>query len=194
MVVLAVVLLAGCGGGDDEAEVVGSTTASSAPSTASAPADPARLTFRPVLVPMVPCESGAASTIPVTGSDLLPVDDPAIPGSCDQVGPVGFDGTAIATATATAAADAGGADGWQVVVEVAEASRDQAAALFDGCFAADPTCPDTGPGHGQVAVVLDDRVVSAPSVAAAGLADGELVISGTFTRAEAEDLAAILSS
>jgi preprotein translocase subunit SecD len=52
------------------------------------------------------------------------------------------------------------------------------------CSAMGPGCPT-----GQLAVVVGDEVVSAPTVQAPSFARDEIQISGSFTKQEAEDLA-----
>ena len=214
--VAALVLLVGaCGSADDGGEDAsagaptdsspGSPTSTTAPGTSSTappgaptsspdpgdrlgPDSPARLTFRPVLEAAVGC-----ATTPEAPLDeaVLPVADPA-PGPCARVGPIGFDGTAVAEAEV---ARSGAGDGtWQVIVTIAPDGRAAAGALFDACAEAGPSCPDDGSGHGRVAVVVDGEVVSSPTVTSTGLADDAVAVAGDLTRAEAEDLAASLGT
>ena len=66
-------------------------------------------------------------------------------------------------------------------------------ALAAQCFNGTPTCPRTVSGsNGQLAIVLDDVIQSAPSVNQAQF-DGAVSITGNFTQSEAEDLANILN-
>ncbi len=213
MAVAALVLVAGgCGRADgDEAgtsagssasssaaaptsTVASTTTASEAPTSDPGPDDrprvegPARLAFHPVLDAAVGCATTPESPLDEV---VLPVAPPQ-PGPCARLGPAAFDGTAVAEAEAVASAAGDGT--WQVAVTIAVDGRGAAGALFDACAEAAPTCPDDGSGHGRVAVVVDGAVVSSPSVASVGLAEDELVVAGTFTRAEAEDLAASLGA
>ncbi|NBY12066.1 MAG: hypothetical protein EBQ75_03715, partial [Actinobacteria bacterium] len=60
-------------------------------------------------------------------------------------------------------------------------------ALTTKCFNRDPSCPT-----GQIAIVLDGKVISAPVVQEAVFTGGNVQISGDFTEAEARDLAKIL--
>lgn len=72
-------------------------------------------------------------------------------------------------------------------VEVVEADRDTAGEAFDGCAAKAQTCPT-----GQLAIVVDGVVISAPVVNGTGLAEQRFIVTGGppgFTQAEAEDLA-----
>ena len=61
------------------------------------------------------------------------------------------------------------------------------------CFAASSTCPagDEG-GKGMVAIVLDDVVLSAPSINATGFERDQIQISGEFDETSALALAAVL--
>ncbi len=66
-------------------------------------------------------------------------------------------------------------------------------ALATQCFNGTPTCPRTNPGsNGQLAIVLDGVIQSAPSVNQP-IFDGAVSITGNFTQSEAEDLANILN-
>ncbi len=109
---------------------------------------------------------------------------------------MGLDGTAVTTAEAAPSTVVDG--GWEVVVMVAEDAQDRANALFNACADATPECPAArgGGDQGQLAIVLDDEVVSAPAVNSRDLADDEFVINGGgaagFSQGEAEDLVATL--
>ena len=117
------------------------------------------------------------------------------------MGPVGFEGDALSSAQA----QLGGTSGaeWVVGVNIKGGSRSAANDLFNACFSGAPTCPSSGAqsadgqgGNGQLAIVLDDEVVSAPSVNSQDLADEEFVISGGgsdgFAEGDAKDLALVL--
>ncbi len=66
-------------------------------------------------------------------------------------------------------------------------------ALATQCFNGTPTCPRTNPGsNGQLAIVLDGVIQSAPSVNQP-VFNGAVSITGNFTQSEAEDLANILN-
>jgi preprotein translocase subunit SecD len=60
-------------------------------------------------------------------------------------------------------------------------------ALTTKCFNREPTCPT-----GQIAIVLDGKVISAPVVQEAVFTGGNVQITGDFSEAEARDLAKIL--
>ena len=78
---------------------------------------------------------------------------------------------------------------WSVVVGLLQGSagEDIWNALSTRCFNKDETCPT-----GQIAIVLDGEVISAPVVQQAIFTGGNVQISGSFTEAEARDLAKIL--
>jgi preprotein translocase subunit SecD len=52
------------------------------------------------------------------------------------------------------------------------------------CYAKAPECP-----VGQVAIVIDDYVISAPAIQASSYERDQITISGAFTEQEAKDLA-----
>ncbi|MGI8939651.1 MAG: SecDF P1 head subdomain-containing protein [Iamia sp.] len=87
---------------------------------------------------------------------------------------------------------------WIWVATIVVEAQDRANAVFNACADAAPECPGVpgGRDQGQLAIVLDDEVVSAPAVNSRDLADDEFVISGGaasgFTQGEAEDLVATL--
>ncbi|MFZ9817755.1 MAG: protein translocase subunit SecD [Ilumatobacteraceae bacterium] len=60
-------------------------------------------------------------------------------------------------------------------------------ALTTKCFNREPTCPT-----GQIAIVLDGKVISAPVVQEAVFTGGNVQITGDFSETEARDLAKIL--
>ncbi|HAS11056.1 MAG TPA: protein translocase subunit SecD [Acidimicrobiaceae bacterium] len=76
---------------------------------------------------------------------------------------------------------------WAVAVEVRGDSIDEFNAIAAECFNGAPTCPTR-----QLAIVLDGRVVSAPSINAPAFNADEISISGDFTEGEAKDLALVL--
>ena len=62
-------------------------------------------------------------------------------------------------------------------------------ALAGPCFERAAPCPT-----GQVALVVDGQVLSAPSIEASAFEPDQIVVAGDFTRAEARDLARRLSA
>lgn len=65
-------------------------------------------------------------------------------------------------------------------------------ALAAQCYAGQPTCPpQQGQQHGQAAITLDGRVVSAPEIQTPSFQADQVQISGGFTEREAKDLATV---
>ena len=76
---------------------------------------------------------------------------------------------------------------WQVAVQVRGARIDEFNAIAQTCFNGAPTCPSR-----QLAIVLDERVVSAPAINAPSFDPDRVSITGQFTEREAKDLALVL--
>ena len=106
-------------------------------------------------------------------------------GDVFSAGPAGASGLVFSN-DATAEVNNGS---WSVVVGLLKGSagEDIWNALSTRCFNKDATCPT-----GQIAIVLDGEVISAPVVQQAVFTGGNVQISGSFTEAEARDLAKIL--
>ncbi len=83
----------------------------------------------------------------------------------------------------------------EFVVDATFKGGDQGADKFDEiaveCYSGTPYCPPGVAGLGQLAVVVDGSVQSAPSVQSPNF-DGQVVISGNFSDQEADDLALVL--
>ncbi|MDQ6697929.1 MAG: protein translocase subunit SecD [Actinomycetota bacterium] len=109
-----------------------------------------------------------------------------------QLGPVGFEGSALSKA------EAGLSNGsWQVNVSVRGKDKAKANATFNACYNATATCPptgrdDKGQGRGAIAIVLDGKVISAPTVNGPDLASETFTISGNFDAKRAKELALVL--
>jgi len=134
-------------------------------------------------VPILPEELG----VPLTpGAELLPTRD----GQVLCVGPA--QGTGEVFARQSASVD--NSLGFQVNVDLRDGDGEaEWNALAAQCFNGTPTCPRTIPGsNGQLAIVLDGVIQSAPSVNQPNF-DGAVSITGNFTQGEAEDLANILN-
>ncbi len=76
---------------------------------------------------------------------------------------------------------------WIVGVEVRGNRIDDFNTIAGKCFNGAPTCPTR-----QLAIVLDGKVVSAPSINAPSFAADAISISGDFSEREAKDLALVL--
>jgi preprotein translocase subunit SecD len=126
-------------------------------------------------------------TIPdTTGQELL--EYPGAPGgpqSC-LVGPSGGSGEVFEQGSATAAIDQT-TGGWVVNVDLRSDGEVIWNMLAQQCFNRLETCPT-----GQLAIVLDDVIQSAPSVNTDNF-QGSVQISGSFSEDEVRDLARVLN-
>jgi len=106
-------------------------------------------------------------------------------GTSYVVGPVAMSGNVFQN---DAVAEVNGGS-WSVSVSLRSGAEgeDLWNALTTKCFGRDATCPT-----GQIAMVLDGEVISAPVVQAAVFSGGTVQITGDFTETEARDLARIL--
>lgn len=126
--------------------------------------------------------------IPTTaGAELLPTRDGVIVcvGATQGTGEVFERQSAEATLDQT---------GWGVAVGL---RGGEGRAVWNNlaaqCFNGAPTCPRTNPNsNGQIAIVLDSVVQSAPSVNTTNFGDS-VAITGSFSQEEARDLARILN-
>jgi preprotein translocase subunit SecD len=154
----------------------------------------AELRFRPV-VEVVPTEQGPGT--PPTTAPLTPTpreEDQAdaevvLPGETDQgqpallrLGPAGALGRDVAGAQATFQTSR-----WAVDLEFTGEGIGQFNQLAAACFSAQPPCQAR-----KVAIVLDSRVVSSPTVQAPEFSAGDVQITGSFTEEEAKNLALVL--
>lgn len=151
---------------------------------------PAELAFRPVLT-QTPTADEATCRTGVEASPSPPPSQPLT--ACGEaqgalysyeLGPVAVSGTEVSDAEADIDPELG--SGWFVALEFTSAG---------GAKFADITgrlARQTAPQN-QFAIVLDGTVVSAPAVNTA-ITGGEAQISGSFTRREAEELAANLNT
>ncbi|MEU2503263.1 protein translocase subunit SecD [Streptomyces sp. NPDC007863] len=136
----------------------------------------------------------------VTGTAAAPEGRPAADGSRVLPDPDGGGLLALAAPALTgdgvksldAVLDAAGGRGWTVDL----AFRDGAAADW-ARLTGEAACAPAGDPARRVAIVLDDRIVSAPAVqtgvtCGAGIAGGSTQITGGFSAEEARDLAALV--
>ena len=191
------VLQAGTVNTGADTTVPGATTV--VDSTLPAPSDPG--SSRIVAATTVPPTTSSPTTVPATqGStpslaEILASQDANDPnasvvllgksGDVYSAGPAGASGLVFSN---DAAAEINNGT-WSVVVGLLDgaAGEDIWNALSTRCFNKDATCPT-----GQIAIVLDGEVISAPVVQQAIFTGGTVQISGSFTEAEARDLAKIL--
>ena len=150
---------------------------------------PGDLEFRPVLEVLDP--AGSRTTTPVGDRG----DEATVTASSDDgltyvLGPAGLGGEALEDASAAALP---GSDEWVVQpvfrtgAEGIDAFNELAAQCFDGT----PACPALA-GNGQLAVVFDGVVVSAPTINVASFERDEIQLSGGFDESDARALAAAL--
>ncbi|MGH9275846.1 MAG: protein translocase subunit SecD [Acidimicrobiales bacterium] len=141
--------------------------------------------------------TGEPTEPPITGFELTPreddvADQPVVLAEVKddkiaftyQLGPSGATGQIVSTARA----ELGPTGAWAVALEIKGGSSIESFnAMAAQCFSKTETCPT-----GQLAIVLDSRVVSAPTIQQASFERDQIQISGSFTESEAKDLALVL--
>lgn len=157
----------------DPADADGTTTTAPAPTT-SAPPPPGLEDLQ-----LTPTEDDDPEQ-PVTLGEF---DDEGSEVARYRLGPAEATGEILSGASAQLQ----GVGQWAVGVEVRGDRIDDFNAIAAQCFNGQPTCPTR-----QLAIVLDGKVVSAPSIDAASFAADAISISGDFTESEAKDLALVL--
>ncbi|QNP66968.1 protein translocase subunit SecD [Streptomyces genisteinicus] len=145
----------------------------------------AQLTFHPVTGTADPSDAGAPAA---DGSRVLA--DPGAPGSGLRLGPPALTGDGVDDAEAVLDTQSG--RGWTVDLSFRGTAGDTWARLTGEAACA----PPADPGR-RVAIVLDDRILSAPGMEAsvpcgAGISGGSAQITGGFSADEARDLAALV--
>jgi len=107
-----------------------------------------------------------------------------------NLGPTQLTGQAVETAQA----GLGQTGEWTVnpVFRKGKTGIDLFNAVASKCFNGDATCPATPPGKGQLAIVLDSQVLSAPSINEPTFSRDRIQISGAFSEDEAKSLAVAL--
>ena len=132
--------------------------------------------------------TAAASNISVSEDTTDPNANAVLLGQNGEaylVGPAGATGK-VFTNNAQAVINNGN---WTVTVELRKGAdgADLWNALTTKCFNRDATCPTA-----RIAIALDGKVISAPTVQEAVFTGGNVQISGDFSQSEARDLAKIL--
>jgi preprotein translocase subunit SecD len=117
---------------------------------------------------------------PVTLSEL---DDDGKEVARYQLGPTAATGDILSSASAQLE----GVGQWLVAVEIKGDRLDEFNRIATDCFNRTETCPS-----GQLAIVLDSVVVSAPTIQNATFDRNGVSITGDFTEREAKDLALVL--
>ena len=149
-----------------------------------------KVLLRPVLQSGTPVEDASTTTVaPQSTPD--PTDETATVELRDAAGIVYLVGPAEATGDVfdnDAQADISSGQ-WAVVVSLRSGAEGEDAwnALTTKCYNRDQSCPT-----GQVAIVLDGEVISAPVVQEPVFTGGSVQISGDFVEEDARDLAKIL--
>ena len=162
--------------GDDPADDPGGATFGDAPASGGGVVPLPG--FRPVLTVVTPSASDGAC-----GRDQLG----GLDGQCYELG---RDGPGLdAVAAARSALPGGDPSGAPVVeVELTAAGLDEFNALAAECYELTATCPT-----GQVAIVADDVVVSAPSIVVREFDADDILISGDFDTDDTETIADALA-
>lgn len=135
----------------------------------------AQLTFHQVL-------GEADPAAPVADGQLVLPDENGVPLS---LGPVALDGDGVSDANALLDSQA---NRWTVAVDFSGAGQDGWQSLVSQACA-------FGPGVGRIAIVLDERVISSPTVQSDLCASGggnQTSITGQFTSESAQDLSALI--
>ncbi len=198
---LLVALAAGCGDDDSGAvAAIDETTSTTVPGpsstevsdTTDAPsAAPAVLEFRPVLAQLppggIPDEAGEGCPLAEDWAADRPGRAPQLERgnqvACFELGPAGLGTDSVESATAVE----DGMGNWVLALTLTSEAIADFNALAKECFDGAATCPTR-----QLAIVIDRNVLSAPSINAPEFERDAISISGGFTQAEAEALAARL--
>jgi len=146
----------------------------------------AELRFRPVLQALPPGDEGSELSTedePEEEVVLAQVDDEGNEVGRFRLGPAEATGDILRGASAQLFE----LGQWQVAVEVRGGRIDEFNAIAAECFNGAATCPSR-----QLAIVLDERVVSAPAINAPAFDADGISITGQFTEREAKDLALVL--
>lgn len=145
----------------------------------------AQLTFHPVTG-----AAGAEDAGPPAADGSRVLADPGAPGSRLRLGPPALTGDGVDDAEAVLDAQSG--RGWTVDLSFRGKAGDTWARLTGQAACAAPSDPGR-----RVAIVLDDRILSAPGMESgvpcgAGITGGSAQITGGFSADEARDLAALV--
>jgi preprotein translocase subunit SecD len=177
-------------------ENAGGAPATTSPSTAPAPTTTlAPPTGGPTTAPPTTLPSGLLADEDLTSREddtadatviLAQLDDNGNEVTRYQLGPSALEGNALSGAQAVLDPNT---SQWAVIPNFKGGSPgiDDLNAIASSCFSKDATCPS-----GQLAIVLDGEVISAPSISQASYERDSIQISGSFTEGEAKDLALVL--
>ncbi|PZT70706.1 protein translocase subunit SecD [Streptomyces sp. SW4] len=145
----------------------------------------AQLTVHPVLGTAA---AGKEAGKPASGGERVLPDGS---GQSLRLAPARLTGQDVRSADARF--DQQGGAGWHVTVDFEDAGRDKWARVT-----AEAACHPAGAPERRVAIVLDDKIISAPQVdpsvsCGAGITGGSTQITGSFTDAEAKELALLVN-
>jgi preprotein translocase subunit SecD len=174
----------------------GSTTATTAASTATtapgttvagATTVPADTSSVPVVTTII--KNNTTGNDDATQEVILPSKDKK---ARYVLGPAFVTGDGVSTATAQFNQST---SQWAVGLSMKGGAKgiDAFNAMAAKCFSGSSTeCPGSGARHGQIAIVLDSEVQSAPEIQTASFQADQIQISGAFTQAAANDLSLVL--
>ena len=162
------------------------TPTTTAPSTTTPPADDTPTTATtPTTSPTTTVAGAPTTTVPVAEPETTVLRQLG-GGSC-LVGPPAAGGEDVLQRNG-ASVDLTQQRGWTVAVDFTPSGVDTWSALASQCNTQAATCPS-----GQLAIVLDDVVQSAPVVNAEAVFTDSVAISGNFEEGEARSLARVLN-
>ena len=165
----------------------GTTTAPADGSTTTAPTDGSTTTAPAAPANELPCgKAGDSAADAANDKPIVAVEDrdkDGEPDSCDVLGPVALEGTAVSSAAAAIPQGQ-----WLVDLTLKDSGLTEWNKVNGRCFQGDLTCPTK-----QVGIVLDGQVQSAPVPQTAQFENNQIQISGTFTEKQAADLALVLN-
>ncbi len=165
---------------------VGPTTTTAVPgseptTTTGVPGSEPTTTAVPIVDPNDPAAPGQQEVLPMRGDT----------GEVCIVGPTGGTGEVFARGSAEPSLDQFGA--WGVNVDLRGDGEAAWNLLASQCFSNSSSCPQQpGAEHGQLAIVLDGIIQSAPSVNQPSFS-GSVSITGSFAEEEARSLARVLN-
>ncbi len=189
---------AGNGGRRSVVQKETTTTTTQPPSTTTTPAKPVALNqygvdvYDPKFAQMYQLEQQLSTQTTKPGDDKADAEVTLVgrDGTVYKLGPTQLTGTAVETA------QAGLDQSGQWTVNPVFRKGPKGIDLFNKaaaqCYNGEPTCPALAPNKGQLAIVLDSQVLSAPSINEPTFERDRIQISGDFTEAEAKSLAVAL--
>ncbi len=174
------------------------TTTTTAPATTTTTVKPVPLNqygvdvYNPKFAELYQLEQQLSTQTTKSGDDKADAEVTLVgrDGTVFKLGPTQLTGTAVETAQA--GLDQSGQ--WTVnpVFRKGAKGIDLFNKVAAQCYNGDPTCPAVAPNKGQLAIVLDSEVLSAPSINEPTFERDRIQISGDFTEAEAKSLAVAL--